>query len=458
MVGGLIRYFFPDIKKNELLKFGLLGAALFFILGTYWALRLLKDLMVYKLAFPTELGWGIGKGREMIPMIKTASPFVILCAIAIYTKLVDMFEKHKLFYIFCTFYASLFALIAGTLFVYDKFGPQAIGAYPLAAIGVGGYLATESFGSLVIALFWSFTISSTNADEAKRAFPFIITLAQIGTIGGSSLMLIPNIPDWYLFAFCIFSMLSIMWIINKTVTNIPAEQMNGGEGKPKKSKPDFFAGIRLLLTRPYLAGVFVVSTVYEIAKTVVDYQMKTQADIIGINFKWFLGIYGICVNTLAFLMALLGTSYIMKRFGLRFCLLLYPTMFGIAMIGLFLFYQTGPEATHLLWATFGVMLLVTATSYAVNNPTKEMMYIPTSKDAKFKVKSITDMFGTRMSKLSGANIGGSLVVKGQPATTIANLMGVGTLISLGFIAFWLVIAFLVGQKNAQLTRDNEIVQ
>lgn len=456
MVSGLIRYFFPDIKKEEILKFSLLGAALFFILGTYWTLRLLKDLMIYKIAFPTELGWSIGKGREIIPMLKTASPFVILGTIGIYTKLVDMFEKHKLFYIFCGFYAGLFTLIASTLFVYDKFGPEAIGAYPLAAIGVGGYLATESFGSLVIALFWSFSISSTKSEEAKRAFPFMITLAQIGTIGGSALMLVPNIPNWYLFTFCIFSMLAIIAIVHKLINTIPKENMVSDK-EEKKSKPDFFAGIRLLLTRPYLAGVFVVSTFYEIAKTIVDYQMKTQADIIGIDFKHFLGVYGVCVNSLAFLMALLGTSYIMKRFGLRFCLLLYPVMFGISMIALYLYYQTGPSATNLLWATTGVMLLVTAISYAVNNPTKEMMYIPTSKDSKFKVKSITDMFGSRMSKLSGANIGGALVVKGQPATTIANLMGMGTIISLGFIGAWLVVAFLVGVKNAQLTRDGEII-
>lgn len=457
MLTGLVRYFYPDIKKEEVTKFGLFGAALFFILGTYWALRLLKDIMVYKLAFPTSLGWSMGYGREMIPLIKTASPFVIVCAIMVYAKLIDMFEKHKLFYIFCSFYAGIFTLIASALFVCDKFGPEYIGKYPLAAIGVGGYLATESFGSLVIALFWSFVISSSKSDEAKRAFPFVIALAQIGTIGGSSLMLIPNIPTWSLFAFCIFSMLSIMYIINKVVTTIPKEHMVSDKVE-KKKKPDFLAGIKLLLTRPYLLGVFIVSTFYEIAKTIVDYQMKTQADIIGINFKWFMGIYGVCVNTLAFVMALLGTSYIMKRFGLRFCLMLYPTLFGISVIALYMFYTTGPSANALLWATFGVMMLVTATSYAVNNPTKEMMYIPTSKDAKFKVKSITDMFGTRMSKMSGARLGGALNVAGQPAATIANLMGIGSLISLGFIGFWIVAAFMVGVKNAQLTRDDQIIE
>ena len=458
MLTSLVQFFYPDIKKEEVYKFGLFGLALFFLLGTYWTLRLLKDVMVYKLAFPTALGWSMGYGREMIPYLKTASPFAVFGAVLIYTKLIDMFDKHKLFYIFCSFYAFLFTLIASSLLISSTYGPEYIGAYPLAAIGVIGYLATESFGSLVIALFWSFAISSTKSDSAKRGFPFIIALAQIGTIGGSAMMLIPGIPEWPLYTFCIFSMLSIMIIINRIVTTVPADQMISDKAETKKAKPDFSAGIRLLLTRPYLAGVFVVSTFYEIAKTIVDYQMKSQADVIGINFKWFMGVFGVCVNSLAFLMALLGTSYIMKKYGLRFCLLLYPVLFGASLVCLYFYYLTGPSAENLLWATFGVMMLVTALSYAVNNPTKEMMYIPTSKDSKFKVKGITDMLGTRSSKMAGSQINNALTVAGQPAATISNLMAFGTLASLGFIGVWLIAAIYVGNKNAQLTRDGEIVE
>ena len=51
-----------------------------------------------------------------------------------------------------------------------------------------------------------------------------------------------------------------------------------------------------------------------------------------------------------------------------------------------------------MWATFAAMMIITATSYAVNNPVKEMMYIPTSKDAKFKAKGLVDMIGGRGGK------------------------------------------------------------
>jgi AAA family ATP:ADP antiporter len=457
MFGGMVQFFYPDIKKEEIKKFSLLAGAFFFTIGTYWILRLLKDVLIYELAFPASLGWGVGYGRELIPALKLCSLGTVLLSVFIYSKLIDMFEKHKLFTVIGSFYIGLFGLITSVLLLTNYYGDAFIGKWPLAIVGVVGYLATESFGSLIIALFWSFTISSCTTDQAKRGFPFIIAAAQVGSIGGSTLVYF-NFPDWFLFSLCMTTIGGIIFVINYMVKTIPKDQMVSDKVE-KKSKPDFLAGVKLLATRPYLMGVLVVSTFYEIAKTVVDYQMKSQAAIIpSVNFKEFIGMYGMCVNALALVMALLGTSYIMKRFGLRFCLLLYPVMFGVSLIGLYAFYITGPQPVALLWATFGVMIVVTATSYAVNNPTKEMMYIPTSKDAKFKVKGLTDMFGSRSAKMSGARIGGALNVPGDAVKSIARLMGIGTIISLGFIGVWLLAAIYVGQKNAQLVRDDEIVE
>ncbi|MGZ6250607.1 MAG: NTP/NDP exchange transporter [Candidatus Chromulinivorax sp.] len=457
MVSSIIRFFYPDIKKEEVFKFSLFAITLFFILGAYWALRLLKDLLIYKLAFPTVFGWDADYGRRLIPTLKTITPFLVAGIVVIYTKLLDMFEKHKLFYIFCSFYSALFGITAVALYISSTFGVEYVGMMPMAVLGVSVYLATESFGSLVIALFWSFAVSCNRTDEAKRAFPFMIAVAQIGTIGGSSLLL-TGLPSWILFAVCSFAVAFVMVTINNIVTKIPANQLVSDKVE-KKQKPDMLAGVRLLFTKPYLLGVFVVSTFYEIAKSIVDYQMKSQASIIeGIDFESFLGWFGFWTNVSAFVMALLGTSMLMKRYGLRVCVLLYPVSFAISLVALYAYYQTGPNPTDLLWATFYVMMFVTAVSYAVNNPTKEMMYIPTSSDAKFKVKGITDTIGSRGSKLAGANIAGALNIKGNPAASVANLMAFGTLIGLGIIGLWLAAAIYVGTKNAQLTRDNEIIE
>lgn len=458
MITSVIQFFYPDIKKQDITKVTLLGVAFLFTIGAYWLLRLLKDAVLYKLAFPVSLGFSSDEGRLWVPVVKTISPWLVLVVVAIYTKLVDMFEKYKLFYIIVSFYTVVFAAIGTVLWTQATYGDVFVGATILKYTGIGGYLLTESFGSVVVALFWSFTISSTTSEQAKSSFPFIVALGQLGSIGGSSLMLIKDLPTWPLYIVAVAFLLGIMLTIKYLIATVPAEQMKSDKAEKKKA-PDMLGGLRLLVTKPYLMGVLVVSTFYEIAGTIVDYQMKSQASIIsGINFNWFLGVFGVSVNILAFAMALLGTSKLMKKYGIRICLLVYPISFAIALVALYGYYTHQPVPINLLWATFGVMLIVKAASYAVNNPVKEMMYIPTSKDAKFKAKGIVDMLGNRTAKMSGAQIGGALNVKGNPLLSIQNLMLYGSLIGLGIIGLWMIAAVYVGNKNKQLVDSGQIVE
>lgn len=459
MVTKFIQFFYPDIKKNEVKKFSLLALAFVFTVGTYWIMRLLKDVVLYKLAFPATLGWSDDTGRLWIPTVKTLSPLFVFVLVLIYSKLVDLLEKHTLIYVIASFYMIFFSSMTGILFLKHIYGDAFLGKNILAASGIVGYLFTESFGSLVVALFWSFTVSSCTADQAKRTFPFIIAIGQFGAVLGSSLILIKTDILWPFYGLVVICLGLLITTIKYLVSSIPAEDMQS-DIKEKKHAPDVLGGFKLLFTKPYLVGVFIVSTFYEIAGTIVEYQMNSQASIMfdSATFKWFKGIYGISINSLACLMALLGTSYIIKKLGTRICLLLYPISFACALFALYGYYIHTPSAINLLWATFGVMLIVKAASYAVNNPVKEMMYIPTSKDAKFKTKSIIDMFGSRSAKMSGAQISGVLNVPNNIPASIHNLMLYGSLISLGIIGIWMIAALYVGTKNKQLVDNNEIVE
>ena len=166
-----------------------------------------------------------------------------------------------------------------------------------------------------------------------------------------------------------------------------------------------------------------------------------------------MALYGIAINVVSFLLALLGTSYIIRRFGTRNSLLIYPVAFAITLLVLFCyFYFWSPSTTALMWATFGSMIVIKSMGYAVNNPTKEMMYIPTSKDAKFKSKGWIDTFGSRFAKAGGAQVSNAF------KHTLQDLMFYGTFFGFGLIGFWFFVALYVGKKNTQLIRDNEVVE
>ena len=96
--------------------------------------------------------------------------------------------------------------------------------------------------------------------------------------------------------------------------------------------------------------------------------------------------------------------------------------------------------------------MIKSLSYALNNPAKEVMYIPTSKDVKFKSKGWIDMFGSRGAKASGAGINDAF--KGN----IPDLMLYGTIIALGLVGVWVVAAMLVGKTFNKLIREDKIIE
>jgi AAA family ATP:ADP antiporter len=465
MINATLSYFFPGLSKEEMKKFSLLSLTFFLIIGGYWLVRLLKNTLFYKIAFPEALGWMPGQGRLFQPVAKFWSPFVVFALVMVYTKLIDLFKKQTLFYIICSVYAVVFGSITAALIMRNLYGDLFLGKWLLGVIGWVSFFAIESFGSLIVALFWSFTNSICTSESAKKGYPMIVAAAQFGAIGGSALLIFSeSFGIWQLFGLVTFLVVCVMASIYHFMKVMPASQLVGNkqamatEKKEEGALEGLVAGIRLIATRPYIFGILIVSTLYEVINQVIEYQMQTQASefprfATETGFAQFQGFYGVASNSLSFLMALLGTSYLIRRFGLKFGLLFFPVCLGISFSLLFVFYMYGaPSAAGLLAATFVVMMIAKGLGYAVNNPVKEMMYIPTSKDVKFKSKGFIDVFGGRMAKLGGAQINNSF------KHNMHDLMIYGTFFSFGLTAVWIVAAIYVGNKNANLLSRGEIVE
>ena len=107
-----------------------------------------------------------------------------------------------------------------------------------------------------------------------------------------------------------------------------------------------------------------------------------------------MGIFGQSTNSLSFVFSLLGTSAVIRNLGLRLTLLLFPSLCLAVIITV--------RELPLLWVVFGAMMLLKGFSYALNNPTKEILYQPTSSAVKYKSKSWIDIFGARGSKALGS--------------------------------------------------------
>lgn len=433
MLQRALRVLWGELSMEEIKRYGLLALTFFFIVGSYWLLKALKDAIFNDLV-----------SFRYQPEAKIASVIVIIPLILLYTELVDRVGRHYLFYIVCSFYAATFAVIAYLIAnpVAEMHSPL-IDWIPGKALGWITYLAAESYGTITIAMFWSFMATMTNTAAAKRSYAMIVISGQTGAIVGPTLVTYAptlGVPLLLYYGAIGIALVPLFIYVYITYFQTAAEL----QALDQPSTTGLFEGLHLLWTRSYLMGIFVVATVYEVVGTIMDYQMKILASAEYPTRELlaaFMGRFGQASNILALTFAIFGTSYFIRRFSIQMCLVLFPVSIAL-VLGYVLFNPS-------LYSIFVAMIMIKGLSYALNNPAKEMLYIPTSKDVKFKTKSWIDMFGSRYSKAMGS-------VVNKAIKTDAILYG--TLVSLGVVGFWVVIAVMVGKRYNRLVTENEIVQ
>ncbi len=461
---ALIRYFYPDLTNEEVRKYWLLSVIFFVIIGTYWLLRILKNTIFLKVAFPVEFGWDLQQGCLFLPYAKTWSSVVVFVLLLGYSKLIDLLKPHQLFYVFSGIYASLFALFAVLLGMKQFYGVACLGKTVLASLGWLSYVVIESYGSLLVAFFWSFCNSIVDNDSAEQGFPLIIAMAQISAIFGSSLLVFlgSNGSLWPLMLAASLLVCLIIPLIKyfmkqmKNDSLVTSLTIKDPEEKNQGFLWGAFEGIYMLATRSYLFGILLISVIYEAVSVILDYQMNAYASSSPLfssemAFAKFQSLYGIGVSVVALVIALFVTSNVLSRFGARVGLLLYPLLFTLSLMVLLGCFYSGVSSANVLWVIFGVMILTKGFGYALNNPVTEMMFIPTSKKANYKSNAWIDTFVSRFAKAGGSGVTKIL------QHSMAGLMFYGSLAGLGLVGIWIVAAVYVGYRNSQLRQRNQIV-
>lgn len=433
MFVSIFRTLWGDLTTQEFKKFGLLSAALLFIIGTYWLMRPVKEAVFMRMV-----------GMVYIPYAKMASIVFLIPLLLIYSKLVDIFEKQKLIYLISVIYGIFFICIA-LLIMNPTIGIANSTSCKYSILGWVLYLGVESFVTLSVTLFWSFVANCTDTASAKRGYGLICAGAQIGTICGPELAKHATqigIPQLIFIAafgtFMIPLMIMLFTKLHPKQTTIALQE--------KKTVTGFMQGIKLLITKPYLLGILGVGTLGSLIAIFLEYELlyltqdtyHTPEKIIE-----FLGLFGQTTNFLTLIITLIGTSFIIRKIGVTFSLIAYPICVGIVVCLARLF--------PILSVLFASMVAIKCLGYSLNSPCKEILYIPTSEDIKFKAKGWIDAFGDRAAKGIGGGITALFPV-------FANLVFYGSIISLGIIAFWISIAWYVGTTNSKLVQENKIIE
>ncbi len=441
-------------SREELSRFLMLAVQFGLIIGVYWTMRPIKDAVFNAIVGGKDWQWSA----------KIFSLFVNIPLVMMYSKLIDKFQRHKLFYGLTIGY-GLVTLLFAWLLASPEYGIANTVASPYRILGWAWYAFVESFGSLIIALFWAFTTDITKPDAAKRGFPLIAFFAQLGNIIGpkflrpSKLAWATSDPVSLIVVICgllMFVMALLMWIF---VQRVPASDLVGydaGNVKSADEDPGFFEGLKLLLTESYLLGLMCVIGTYEFIVTIIDNHFKVTAyaqlkPLPGMSMAStvveFLADYATYTGYVALFCLITGISNIQRKLGMTASLVFLPILVGIAMILL----KFNPTSLRI---AMGIMVISKAVNYALNQPTLKQLYIPTSKDTKYKSQAWIEAFGSRACKAGGSAFAG---LRTLPSWGVPFFLTISTGLSLGMIGVWAIAAVFVAAKYNKAIKEDTIV-
>lgn len=469
MLSSIGRKLFGTFSREELKKFVLLAITFGLTIGVYWMLRPLKDGVFL-----------ITSGTSNQPVAKILSMIILFPLILVYSYLVDKVQRHKLFYILCSFY-GISLILFGFIFSLPSIDLSNAANFvttKLASgktemthvtefgriLGYAWYIFIESFGSLMVALFWTFASDTTTPESAKRGYPLIQMGAQTGGVVGPLAVWafarrFGTVPFAIAGGLVVFSM---AFMIRYFMAVVPKDQLSGyghkdetQEQKKHEKKTGFLEGLKLLFSQPYLLGIFGVIFFFESMVTIFDFQYKVLvAQFAGSTsgVSETLGLYGVLTNLLSLLFIVFGINNLGRKLGLTAALLGTPIFIAICVVVLWGSITFSLPLQLQMYIAMGIMIVSKAINYALNQTSKEQLYIPTTKDSKYKSKAWIDGFGSRSSKASSSGV--NLLYK---VLTPNVFIGITSVLSLGLLGVWVWVALYLGKTHKKATEENKVV-
>ncbi len=455
---ALCRFNFGRFEKHEFKKFLRLGSIFFLIIGIYWTLRPLKDSLFIQLVDKLHL-----------PYAKTISVLALLPLVMFYTKLLERTSREKMLIFLPTFYGITILFFSLAMF-FAQGTPEEIEARSALAwigtkiVGYLWYLFVESFGSLVVALFWAFATDSTEPNSAKRGFPLIVTLGQLGgvifpySIGGlpHRLGMTTDTLSMLILGFLTLCIISLVKYFLRTTPKNLLVSFHGKneEKKEKEQEPGFLEGLKLLLKHRYLMAMFAANFIYELIVTIFDFNFKVAASeaYSGVALSNYLSLYGSSVNVVSLSCLLLGISNVTRFLGIGTALAAVPVIVGFALFG----FLTVDSLSFL----FALMVGSKAINYALNGPALKQLYIPTTHDVRFKAQAWIETFGSRASKETGSLF--NMLLK-PLQTSFGTVVGHAHYVTLsGAIGFpllflWFIIALYLARNYQRGIREKIVL-
>jgi AAA family ATP:ADP antiporter len=427
-----------NIKKDELPLSLLMFSYFFLVITSFWILKPLKKSLF--IAFYDQTGFDIlswhlrGSQAELIA--KVLNMVVAFLAVVVFTWLVRRFRRQQLTLIFSSFFVACYII-----FTFAISDPDDLSVWAF-------YLFGDLFSTLMVATFFAFLNDSVTPESAKRLYGLVGLGGVAGGVFGSSFVRIwidqVSISSWLWLCVVFALIISLVAILaGRLVSKNPPPSIETEEKNivRKKTGNPALEGAKLVFASPYLVSIIGIVGLYEIVSTVMDFQFTATIEhyldgpAIGRQFSTVFTI----TNWVSLIVQFFLTSFVMTRFGLKTALMILPLA---AFAGSFAFL-----ALPILWVGSLLNTADNGFSYSINQSAKETLYVPTTREEKYKAKAFIDMFVQRFAKAIA--VGVSLVI----TSIFAEYSSIRwlSLVTILLVAVWIFAVRYAGARFRKLT-------
>jgi AAA family ATP:ADP antiporter len=430
--------FITDVHPGEAITALLMTLNVFLMLSAYYVIKPVREALILAMA----------SGAENKAYMSGVIAGLLFLIVPGYDKLVDALPRIKL-------------VINVTL----AFGAQLLLFYAAMAVpglreklGLVFYAWVGIFNVMVVAQFWGFANDLYAKEQGDRLFPMVAIGASVGAAVGSKAanLLIKGlgVPSMLLVAAGLLGVCAgLYWLIERREKDDAAPDSRKGDEPSTNSKS---GGFRLVLGHRYLLLLAAFALVYNWVNTNGEYMLSKliKADVtaavargelsagqvgdaIGAAYADFF----FYVNVAGVLMQTFIVSRVVKWLGLSKAFLFLPALAlanasVVAFLPIVALVKAGKIAEN-------------ATDYSLNNTLRQMLWLVTSPEMKYKAKQVVDTFCVRIGDVCSA-----LAV--YLTVDVLNFsVQRFALISMILAAIWMVLAIAIGRMHRELDQGKE---
>jgi AAA family ATP:ADP antiporter len=345
-------------------------------------------------------------GAEYKAYMGAAIATALLFAVPAYARVADRYPRNRLITSVTLFFASNLVLF------------RIASAFPLLRenLGLVFYLWLGVFNMMVIAQFWSFANDLYREEQGKRLFALIGVGQTGGAAAGSYIAhLLLRLMDVYQMLLVSAALLVLSALLTQIVHAHEAGRRStppppiATQPRPSEASASRSGAFRMVLDDGYLRAIAIFSVLFTFVNSNGEYMLGrlvkeaataavaqgtiTAAEVTK-NISDTYSQFYLFTNVATVALQAFFVSRFVRRFGIRFAFMALPVVPLLDAVGV--------AVAPVLMVLFAGKVLENSLDYSLNNTLRNMLWLPTTREMKYKAKQAVDTFFVRMGDVTSA--------------------------------------------------------